>query len=263
MSNPATNHPDATFYARLFCPREQHVLLDVAADLYREITSIPHTVSEPSVARAKLSWWRNELAPGNPRDPGHPLTRVYFGLVKDHARHSESFTTIIAGVEDRISGLLPDSEVALAQHCHKAMGAYMELQASLTLNPGKVLSPESRMFASLVGAGIYLSSHAIACAAHGQACDLAPALPDPVTSPGDTIRPVLNFAAELMNQAANLPVGGEGLIYHHAVLKIHQQITSKALLQAKLEPGRLPQINGFRMLACAWQGARTAVARQI
>jgi len=261
MSNTERNLSTPSFYARLFCSSEQQALLDAAADLHREITSIPHTVSELTVAQAKLAWWRNELGSGNTGRPRHPLSRVYFELVKRSPLQSKFFAVIIEGVEDRISGVLPDSETALAMHCHKAMGAYMELLASLTLKPGQTLTPESKDFASLAGAGIYLSSHAIACAAHDQPCNLASAIPTNPNLPGETIRPVLTHAAELMHRAVSLPTGGEGLIYHHAMLKIHQQINSKVLSRAKLETGKPTQLNGFRMLTCAWQGARAAVAR--
>lgn len=198
---------------------------------------------------------------GNSDSPGHPLSRIYFERVKDKPWNPEFFDAIIEGVEDRISGVLPDSESTLARHCHKAMGAYMELLASLTLEPGQILTPQSREFVSLVGAGIYLSSHAIACAAHNRACDLAQALPASLAIPGDTIRPTLLHAASLMQRAAMLPAKGQGLIYHHAILKIHQRINRKALLRAKLEAGKPLKVNSFRMLACAWQGARAAVPR--
>lgn len=262
MSKPSPTLPTPSFYARLFCSTEQQALLDAAADLYREITSIPHRVSDSTVAHAKLAWWRNELVPGNGEDHRHPLCRAYFEQVEHTPLHAECFDAIIAGVEDRIRGLQPDSEPALATHCHKAMGAYMELLASLTLNPGQLLSPETRMFASLVGAGTYLSSHAIACAAHDRPSELAAALTGSLAPPADTIRVVLLHAAGLMDRAAMLAGGGHGLIYHHALLKIHQRTNSKALSRAKLIAGKPTRLTGLGMLACAWQGARTATARK-
>ena len=261
MSNSERNHLTPSFYARLFCSSEQQAALDATTALHREITSIPHAVSEFTVAQAKLAWWRNELGAENTGPARHPLARAYFDLSKYNPRQFELLAAIIEGVEDRISGVLPDSETTLVMHCHKAMGAYMELLASLTLEPGQVLTPESRDFCSLVGAGIYLSTHAVACAAHEQDCELASALPANLSEPGNTIKPVLTHAAGVMHRALSLPSGGQGLIYHHAMLRIHQRLNSKALSRAKLATGKPPQLNGFRMLVCAWQGARAAVAR--
>jgi hypothetical protein len=261
MSNSAPNDLTPGFYARLFCSSEQQAILDAASALHREITSIPHNVSEFTVAQAKLAWWRHELSNGTAGNPRHPLSRAYFDLANGNPQQLELFIEIIEGVEGRISGLLPDSETSLAMHCHKAMGAYMELLASLTMETEGPLPPETRNFCSLVGAGIYLSTHAIACAAHEQSCDLASALPARLTDTGDTIRPVLTHAADLMDRALGLTTGGAGLIYHHAMLRIHQRLNNKALSRAKLETGKPPQLNSFRMLACAWQGARAAVAR--
>ncbi len=261
MSSSAPTHLTPSFYARLFCSSEQQAALDATIALHREITSIPHTVSEFGVARAKLAWWQNELDAGNAAPARHPLARAYFDLSQYSPRQVGLFTTIIEGVEDRVSGVLPDSETTLAKHCHKAMGAYMELLAALTLKPGQALTQESRHFSSLVGAGIYLSTHAIACAAHGRPCELASALPARQSETGNTIKPVLTHAAGLMNRALSLPSGGQGLIYHHGMLRIHQRLNRKALSQAKIKTGKPPQLNGFQMLACAWQGARAAVAR--
>ncbi|MDH3400913.1 MAG: squalene/phytoene synthase family protein [Chromatiales bacterium] len=261
MSSSAPTHLTPSFYARLFCSSEQQAALDATIALHREISSIPHKVNDFGIARAKLAWWQNELDAGNAGTARHPLARAYFDLSQYRSQQLGLFATIIEGVEDRISGVLPDSEATLAMHCHKAMGAYMELLAALTLKPGQVLTPESRDFSALVGAGIYLSTHAISCAAHERPCELASALQARHTEPGNTIKPVLTHAAGLMHRALILHSGGQGLIYHHGMLRIHERLNRKTLSQAKIKAGKPPQLNGFQMLACAWQGARAAAAR--
>ena len=261
MANSASRSLPPAFYARLFCSAEQQAKLDAADALYREISSIPQRVSDVAVARAKLAWWRNELTRSTGGSPGHPLSRDFFERVSACPAMPLWFDAILDGVEERISGLRPDSEAALARYCYNAMGGYMELLASLTQSSGPEPDPQTREFASLVGAGAYLSSQAIACAAHGIECRLASAIPASPGDPEDTIKPILFHASDLLDKALTLPNGGRGLIYHHAILRIHHRLTRKALSQAKLETGKPIYLNGFRMLACAWKGARASAAR--
>lgn len=264
MEQSAKNTPapvTAERYAILFCSQTQQRLLDAGTRLHKEVTGIPHAVREPAVARAKLAWWRNEFANLSMGRASHPLSLAMVNAAPMGDHLNSLLTAIADGVEDRIYDRWPDSELSLPDHCFKALGAQMTLLATLLQAPETELDNAAREFASLVGAGIYLNSHGIACAAHGLASPLAQALPRSDREHGDTIRPVLAYASQLLGSARRL-TGGKGLIYHHALLRIHHRLNRKALSRSRFAEGDAIRLNGFQMLAGAWLGAVAGASRK-
>jgi hypothetical protein len=249
-------------YARLFCPRGQQRVLDRVANLHAEICAIPHTVREPDVALAKLSWWQSELNEAICNRPRHPLTRALSELAPVDAHLLPLWGAIIQGARDRVTGHLPESESSLADHCHKVFGAYLVLLAAVFCRAPQPLDASRMAFIELCAAGIYLNSQALGCLAHGQPCPIARALPKSGHTPDHTIRPVLMYAESMFLMANQQSISSESLIYHHALLKIHAKLNCKALKQNMLAPGNPPRINGFQMLHSAWLGARKSASKQ-
>ncbi|MGH8292358.1 MAG: squalene/phytoene synthase family protein [Gammaproteobacteria bacterium] len=60
-------------FAALFAPRAQRQALTALLAVYLEIREIPHACSDAGVARAKLEWWREEIALLAAHRARHPL----------------------------------------------------------------------------------------------------------------------------------------------------------------------------------------------
>ena len=119
------------YYSFLFLPPERRRAITALYAFCREVDDVADEVSERDIARAKLAWWRTELANLYAGHPQHPVTKalqpfvVPFGI--DQARLSE----IIDGMEMDLTHLRYADFDALALYCHRAAGVVGQLAASI------------------------------------------------------------------------------------------------------------------------------------
>jgi len=63
-------------YALLFVPAERRAAVTALHAFAREIDEIAREASDPAIARAKLGWWKNEIAALETGKAQHPLARA-------------------------------------------------------------------------------------------------------------------------------------------------------------------------------------------
>lgn len=87
------------YYSFLFLPADRRRAITALYAFCREVDDIVDDVSESSVGRMKLAWWRQEVERLYGGTPSHPVARALEPVVADYALPREHFDDIISGME--------------------------------------------------------------------------------------------------------------------------------------------------------------------
>jgi phytoene synthase len=118
-------------YSLLFAPIERRRAATALYALRRELDDTAETASDPSVARAGLGWWAQELQCLFDGAPRHPVTRA---LAPHVARYGLSPDPLIGALQARLRLLEPDpfdDFDALAQYCYLAAAPFVQAAATI------------------------------------------------------------------------------------------------------------------------------------
>ncbi|HEX9392523.1 MAG TPA: presqualene diphosphate synthase HpnD [Usitatibacteraceae bacterium] len=119
------------YYSFRFLPPERRRAITALYAFCREVDDIADEVQDVNVARAKLGWWRAEVASLFAGHPTHPVSKAlqpatrHFGL--DEARLNE----IIDGMEMDLSRRRYQDFASLQLYCHRVAGVVGQLSASI------------------------------------------------------------------------------------------------------------------------------------
>ena len=119
------------YYSFRFLPPERRRAITALYAFCREVDDIADEVQDVNIARAKLGWWRAEIANLFAKNPTHPVSRALqpatrkFGI--DEARLNE----IIDGMEMDLSRRRYQDFASLQLYCHRVAGVVGQLSASI------------------------------------------------------------------------------------------------------------------------------------
>ena len=119
------------YYSFLFLPPERRRAITALYAFCREVDDVADEARDVDIARAKLAWWRTEVANLFAGHPAHPVTRALapfttrFGI--DGARLNE----IIDGMEMDLTHHRYADFDSLRLYCHRAAGVVGQLSASI------------------------------------------------------------------------------------------------------------------------------------
>jgi 15-cis-phytoene synthase len=119
------------YYSFRFLPPERRRAITALYAFCREVDDVADDVADVNVARAKLGWWRAEIANLFAGHPTHPVTKALqpatqkFGI--DQARLGE----IIDGMEMDLTRHRYADFAALKLYCHRVAGVVGQLSASI------------------------------------------------------------------------------------------------------------------------------------
>lgn len=119
------------YYSFLFLPQERRRAITALYAFCREVDDIVDECTDSSVARAKLAWWRQELARLYAGEPQHPVARALQPAVLPFGIKHEYLTEIIDGMEMDLSQNRYLDFIALEQYCHRVAGVVGLLAASI------------------------------------------------------------------------------------------------------------------------------------
>lgn len=154
-------------FAVLFAPRAQRSVLTALFALYLEIREILRECSDAEVARAKLGWWREEIARLTEHRARHPLTIRLDQQVRDAVLPTEPLYEIIESVATDINATPLHDFDDVEKYCDQRGGALTELAAALA-GPR---TPATLEAARLLGRSWQLADivlHGLAYAEHGR-----------------------------------------------------------------------------------------------
>jgi 15-cis-phytoene synthase len=119
------------YYSFLFLPGERRRAITALYAFCREVDDVVDEVSDAGVARAKLAWWRTEVANLFAGHPQHPVTRALAPFVQRGGIDAARLNEIIDGMEmDLTHHRYPDFE-SLRLYCHRVAGVVGQLSASI------------------------------------------------------------------------------------------------------------------------------------
>jgi 15-cis-phytoene synthase len=87
------------YYSFLFLPPDQRRAITALYAFCREVDDTVDETSDPVVARAKLDWWRREIAAVFGGDPQHPVARALQPIVRTRDLPRARFLEIIDGMQ--------------------------------------------------------------------------------------------------------------------------------------------------------------------
>ena len=130
-SQKAAASGSSFYYSFRFLPAERRRAITALYAFCREVDDVADDVTDPNVARAKLGWWRTEVANLFAGHPTHPVTKalqpatLHFGI--DAVRLSE----IIDGMEMDLTKKRYRDWDELRLYCHRVAGVVGQLSAGI------------------------------------------------------------------------------------------------------------------------------------
>jgi phytoene synthase len=119
------------YYSFLFLPPEKRRAITALYAFCREVDDVADEVRDAGVARAKLAWWRTEVANLFAGHAQHPVTRALAPFVAPCGLDAARMNEIIDGMEmDLTHHRYADFE-SLELYCHRAAGVVGQLSASI------------------------------------------------------------------------------------------------------------------------------------
>jgi len=119
------------YYSFMFLPTEQRRAITALYAFCREVDDAVDEPADPQVARAKLDWWRHEVARLYAGQAQHPVTRALVPAIGPFNIRQRQLGEIMDGMEmDLTQNRYPDFE-SLRLYCHRVAGVVGQLAASI------------------------------------------------------------------------------------------------------------------------------------
>ncbi|MCX7628018.1 MAG: presqualene diphosphate synthase HpnD [Methylophilaceae bacterium] len=119
------------YYSFLFLPEPQRRAITALYAFCREVDDIADKCRDPTVARAKLAWWRSEVDNLYRGSPQHPVTQALVEAVRAYDLAEEHFLEILDGMEmDLDQNRYPDFK-ALQLYCYRVASVVGLLSATI------------------------------------------------------------------------------------------------------------------------------------
>ena len=110
------------YYSFLFLPPERRRAITALYAFCREVDDVVDECPDPQLARAKLAWWRSELAATYAGRPSHPVTQSLAPATRSFNLPQELLAEVIDGMQmDLDQNRYLDFE-GLGLYCHRVAG---------------------------------------------------------------------------------------------------------------------------------------------
>jgi 15-cis-phytoene synthase len=119
------------YYSFLFLPPERRRAITAVYAFCREVDDAVDEPSDPSAARATLSWWRNEVARLYAGQPQHPVTRALAPTVGPYRIDQSQLVEIMNGMEMDLTQTRYLDFAGLQLYCHRVAGVVGAIAAGI------------------------------------------------------------------------------------------------------------------------------------
>lgn len=119
------------YYSFLFLPRPRREAITALYAFCREVDDVADECSDSTIARAKLAWWRIEIANLYADKPQHPVTQALVNAVRDYNLAEEHFLEIIDGMEMDLDQNRYRDFKELQLYCYRVASVVGLLSASI------------------------------------------------------------------------------------------------------------------------------------
>ncbi|MGH8752026.1 MAG: squalene/phytoene synthase family protein, partial [Burkholderiales bacterium] len=118
-------------YSVLFLPPAQRRALTALFACFQEIREILYECADPTLAKIKLQWWRQELAATFCATPHHPVTHALLPAIRQFDLPQHELQKIIDGVENGVTQNRIADFAALQNYCLAPYGSAEQLAARI------------------------------------------------------------------------------------------------------------------------------------
>ena len=119
------------YYAFLFLPPERRAAITAFYAFCREVDDVVDEVHDPSVAAAKLAWWRREVQQAFAGQPSHPAMQALMPMASTYGITAEHLDQVIQGCEMDLSQTRYLDYAGLQRYCHLVAGVVGEVACNI------------------------------------------------------------------------------------------------------------------------------------
>ena len=119
------------YYSFRFLAPDRRRAITALYAFCREVDDIADDVTDIDVARAKLGWWRAEVANLFAGHPQHPVTTALAPATREYGIDQARLNEIIDGMEMDLSRHRYSDFDSLKLYCHRVAGVVGQLSASI------------------------------------------------------------------------------------------------------------------------------------
>jgi len=119
------------YYSFLFLPRERRRAITALYAFCREVDDAVDEPADPSVAGAKLAWWRTEVARLFAGVPQHPVARALAPAIEAFGVTQERLSEIMDGMQMDLEQSRYADFAGLKLYCHRVAGVVGALAAGI------------------------------------------------------------------------------------------------------------------------------------
>ena len=128
----AASSGSSFYYSFLFLPPERRRAITAVYAYCREVDDVVDEVSDPTVAAAKLAWWRSEIDALFRGQPSHPVTRALQPfIVGPYGVTQERLHAVLDGMEMDLRQNRYLDFASLRRYAHLVAGVVGEMSASI------------------------------------------------------------------------------------------------------------------------------------
>ena len=131
VQDKAARSGSSFYYAFLFLPPPRRAAITAFYAFCREVDDVVDEVSDPSVAAAKLDWWRNEVARSFQGTPEHPVMRALMPLARDYSIERRHLDAVIEGCQVDLQQSRFLDFAGLERYCHLVAGVVGEVACNI------------------------------------------------------------------------------------------------------------------------------------
>jgi phytoene synthase len=131
VQQKASSSGSSFYYAFLFLPPHRRAAITAFYAFCREVDDVVDEVSDPSVAAAKLNWWRQEVHQAYAHQASHPVMQAWMPCAKEFGVEEKLLQAIIDGCEMDLSQTRYLDYPGLQRYCHLVAGVVGEVSARI------------------------------------------------------------------------------------------------------------------------------------
>ncbi len=131
VQDKAAKSGSSFYYAFLFLPPPRRAAITAFYAFCREVDDVVDEVHEPSVAAAKLDWWRGEVAQAFAGQASHPVMQALMPHVAAYQITPSHLLEVIRGCQTDLTQTRFLDYAALRQYCHLVAGVVGEVAANI------------------------------------------------------------------------------------------------------------------------------------
>jgi 15-cis-phytoene synthase len=119
------------YYSFRLLPPERRVAINALYAFCREVDDAVDEISDPNVARAKLAWWRTEVAAIYAGAPQHPVALALVPAVRRYGLRQADLQTVIDGMQMDLDKVRYVDFAELETYCDRVAGAVGLMSAEI------------------------------------------------------------------------------------------------------------------------------------